>query len=207
MLGTLEYAQIAQDLSTGLTAPFEGWRNVGSGSFRTAYLAPDGLIYKVDRNPELSDQYGNRAEWTVWTEWVERGTNGANITLPDMWLHDNGVMAVEYIESDNTSTVYAWNTVERMCKELLGAAYMWVSDVHPGNWRVKDNTVYIIDFGHWSQSPYIDWYEWDRQNRQKNPQDYEEHWDCYEHFGRDSKVKCCDEARPRYFHKDNPYKW
>lgn len=45
----------------------EGWKHLGSGSFRSAYLSPDGVVYKVQQNigPYCGYQT-NEGEYEKW---------------------------------------------------------------------------------------------------------------------------------------------
>ena len=78
----------------------EGWQKIGSGGFRTAYLGPDGVIYKVgsDGNEET---YGSRFE-------VRKARRLARKPMPDFikiprtsgfTFGDRFIVAMEYVEA------------------------------------------------------------------------------------------------------------
>jgi hypothetical protein len=174
MLGTLENAHVAATLDPFGDKP-EGWEFIGSGSFRRAYRGPDGLVYKVDSDPgnvQRSEEYGNRSEWNAFVEWIERGATSEHAELPECWLWDNGVMCVEHVQPDGTDV--PWERVYEFAKSLVGGAYLWTADLHPGNYVVRQGRVVIIDFGHWSMGPQIDWWKWEEEDRIAHP----ELWEC-----------------------------
>lgn len=169
MLGTLENARIAESLSAGGKKP-KGWSYLGEGSFRITFRGPDGLVYKRDRFPEdiqRSEGWGNRAEWVAFTEWVERGKTSPVVEMADCWLHENGIMCAEFVEPDtgNFPAIPLWEAVE----ELVGDAYIWPSDFNPGNYRIRGGKYVVIDYGHWSSGPDINWWEWEKRDRENNP--------------------------------------
>lgn len=46
--------------------PPEGWTHLGGGSFRSAYLSPSGVVYKVQKNLSGSRYQTNYGEWETW---------------------------------------------------------------------------------------------------------------------------------------------
>jgi len=60
MLGNLEDARIIYTHFDTYKPMPDGWGYVGTGTFREAYLSPDGVVYKVPRAPSFSEH--NRRE-------------------------------------------------------------------------------------------------------------------------------------------------
>lgn len=158
----------------------EGWSRLGSGCNRVVYRhtsQPD-VVYKVDAGLinggetdknytlENSVRYGNLGELEAYREWVDRG----NKSLPARLAHttcymvkDYPILACEYVE--NVGGMYP-GSVEEDARKMAESAYLWPSDLHPGNWGVdNDGNLVIIDFGHWANCPQIDWYRIERQER------------------------------------------
>jgi hypothetical protein len=87
--------EFAATLDRWADAP-EGWTKLGSGSSRTAFLGPDGLVYKVSGR---GDSYQNRAEANaVWT-WRKRTDLPEWCIIPRAYYHaETEVTVMEYFE-------------------------------------------------------------------------------------------------------------
>jgi hypothetical protein len=81
------------------TAP-EGWEYLGEGCYRTAYLSPDGVVYKVQQTEGYSWQ-SNNGEWEQWKRLFLNCRMPKHTRLPWMYFHaltgrgDLGVIATE----------------------------------------------------------------------------------------------------------------
>lgn len=86
-------------------APDESIKTLGSGSFRTAYLAPDGFVYKVPRTPwggsqseqecENADEYREALDTEKFPNWVI--PHFAKYRMPNGKL----VIAMEHFEGSH----------------------------------------------------------------------------------------------------------
>lgn len=71
MLGNAKDAEFIHnwyhEVPYGQAGAPEGWKYLGSGSFRSAYLSPDGVVYKVQKDigPWCGYQT-NEGEWETW---------------------------------------------------------------------------------------------------------------------------------------------
>jgi hypothetical protein len=89
-----ENLKIARQLDRHSAAP-EGWRKLGTGSSRTAFLAPDGLVYKItDRDDTYQNHHEVKAVWA----WRKRDLPDWCI-IPRAYLDpDTEVLVMEYHE-------------------------------------------------------------------------------------------------------------
>lgn len=150
-----------------------GWVKLGSGVSRTAYLGPDGNVYKVDNvtwhGPAPSAYYSNdnRSEWMAILTHQERADIPAWVMIPDAHLFTLGKFAVMCMEVIDTSAKFnSWcdaaNGRQCDCKGLdyfkfyprctadifrdLQAAGF--DDVHNDNyWLQIDGRVAVVDVG------------------------------------------------------------
>jgi hypothetical protein len=154
-------------------SPPEGWERIGSGCNRNVYkhASEPGVVYKLDNGLvnggdsekvytlENSVNYGNAGEWATYIEWVERGNKSLPARLAATTRYmvgDYTVLACEYVASVGGPFN---GRVPDIAREMVQEAYLWPSDFHDGNWAVDDKGhLVIIDFGHWSKGPQINWY-------------------------------------------------
>lgn len=150
----------------------EGWSRVGSGGFRTAYLGPDGVVYKCGAD-DKGENYGSRFE-------VAKARRLSRKAMPDFIriprtsgfsIGNRYVVAMEYIQPMvrmrrcNGETYFGWQRTTQRCtckrrKETraLGMCIQQVrlavekatrcSDMHLANFIIgMDGFVYPIDMG------------------------------------------------------------
>ncbi len=77
----------------------EGWKFIGYGSFRSVYLSPEGVAYKVQ---QYYSQYSwdNVGEYQNWQRIHRECEFPEGVRLPDLTLYENGgkpVVAMEYV--------------------------------------------------------------------------------------------------------------
>lgn len=128
MIGNAEEAQFISDWYRNskcvcVTGAPEGWKYLGSGSYRTAYLSPSGVVYKVQQDPGCSYQ-SNRGEWDTYRRLYYTCKMPKHSRLPKMGFFPMGstvgVIAAEFIPKECT-----WY---RVLKNDKGEEYMF-SDV------------------------------------------------------------------------------
>ena len=113
------------------------WTVLGSGISRTAYLAPDGVVYKVG----YSDDNKNDAAAYAFLSKLPHPIYSVPVAaeyipiMQDEYGTAISVCAMEYIDGE-----VSWATSE-------AGAYFGHTDLHSGNIRMKDNRVYCIDNG------------------------------------------------------------
>lgn len=104
LVGNQEEAKFIHDWwwkelrNRGSQAP-EGWEYLGAGSFRAAYLAPSGVVYKVQKHRPSSRYQTNKGEYEAWRKLYFGRKMPAHSRLPklgyfpidDKW----GVVAIE----------------------------------------------------------------------------------------------------------------
>lgn len=145
----------------------EGWKFLASGISRRAYLAPSGVVYKVQRNPE-SEYQGNKGEHET-AEKVRRSGNVRGAYIPRTALYKvpgSWVIALEFM--DGIRGDRHWDECEynryysRKCtcffpgavrcaseirKELQNK--LGLSDLHSENvlWVPKQRVWAVVDLG------------------------------------------------------------
>lgn len=77
----------------------EGWEYLGEGSFRAAYLAPSGVVYKVQMDLPSARHQSNKREYEVWRNLYFNCKMPAHSRLPKLGYFpisdDWGVVAIE----------------------------------------------------------------------------------------------------------------
>lgn len=78
----------------------EGWKYLGAGVFRTAYLSPSGVVYKVQKSRAYSCQ-SNQGEWDAYRRLYYTCKMPKHSRLPKMGFFPMdggpGVIAAEFI--------------------------------------------------------------------------------------------------------------
>jgi len=60
------YRNVRDRYDYGNTTAPEGWTYLGEGCYRTAYLAPSGVVYKVQQSMLSDGWQTNEGEWENW---------------------------------------------------------------------------------------------------------------------------------------------
>ena len=161
MLGRREHAQTIYDFHvSGKRKPPDGFRHIGSGGTRSAYLGPDGVVYKV------GDSWCNQNEANS-SQWLRRRKSLKDqeihiaetraIYLPD---EKEVVNAQQYVEALGPK-VYCRSIYNRKCncrkfgtpRICFGLVYEiledhGIEDMYYGNIIYAiDKKFYIIDLG------------------------------------------------------------
>lgn len=134
----------------------KGWRKLGAGAYRTSYLSPDGVVYKVC-HPEEGDEW-NSYEFRNFIRIRKDKTR-----LPKGWRvapaklysfnHDESeahVVAMEYVEGEHMKISEDDDWEEKLdgsgATRAFRACNIW--DVHEGNFVItRDGKKVIIDLG------------------------------------------------------------
>jgi hypothetical protein len=127
----------------------EGWTKLGAGSSRTAFLGPDGLVYKVS---EYEDYFQNRNEGKVVWTWRKRADLPSWAIVPRAHFdEDSGVLVMEYHEgSQPNCSHYGCSCGQEVCwvKRLRELAQLGWCDMQTANAVLaEDGRVVLIDLG------------------------------------------------------------
>lgn len=132
------------------TAP-EGWEYLGEGCYRTAYLSPTGVVYKVQQS-ESGGWQTNAGEWEVWKRLYFGCKMPVHSRLPKMYYHalagreNLGVMASErfnkslgdypaYARQDETDY---WSVLDSVRKAT------GVSDLYSTNLMIDEENKLLV---------------------------------------------------------------
>jgi len=155
MLGTIEEATLIRDWQVERLNAFdfdrygegpEGWTRVGTGLSRVAYLAPSGVVYKVQLH-EVCYQTNKGEANALRRYWFTRMPKGCR--LPRFRFYDltgggGGVMAMEYL---GALLHHCEPEAERIrLKALQGELQelMWdVTDLHSWNLAVDEDGLLV----------------------------------------------------------------
>lgn len=131
--------------------PPKGWKRIGSGISRTAFLGPDGAVYKVEQyyDPENFQSNAGEAE-TLRNHLLTRLPLGCRLPRYTYYeLDGRGVMVMEYFEKLVTKVPNG--TLERsrytnLARELM--RILRLEDLYGSNLAVDhDGTLVPIDLG------------------------------------------------------------
>lgn len=141
---------------SGLGPMPKNWRMLGQGAYRTSYLSPDKVVYKICHYEE--DQFCdmNEVEYNVF-----RRIRTSKVRLPRGWrvakthlytFDDQGekisIVAMEYIEGTHPDVGYDYEAFFDSIGATKAYKLLDLEDLHEGNFLVtpKGNKV-IIDLG------------------------------------------------------------
>lgn len=157
------------DVRTELSWSLPGWRLLGAGMYRFAYLGPDGYVYKIDdhewntRGIEYNCIYGNNAgEWQNYKR-LHEAVLTTKLRLAKSYLWSFGlrqVMCQEIVNTDNPMFGHEWPKYECKCDqhpfykgncftgEVANLEDMFdLDDLHSSNlWPQADGTFMACDF-------------------------------------------------------------
>lgn len=131
----------------------EGWKYLGRGISREAYLSPEGVVYKIIRRDEggMGDCGDQNQEYQAFE--VLSKIDHPIFSVPKMAKFVIGrriVLAAEYLgcEEDNRYNF----TCPCDAEYMEAMKFFRTNDLHPGNVRSMANKVYAIDLGFFNPS-------------------------------------------------------
>lgn len=150
-----EWVRIEQDKTAWGDMPKhapEGWQYIGSGCFRSAYLSPDKVVYKVQQTPGLQSGQANIQEYKKWWDIRLQHKMPKGSRLPIMCFfefdgHDD-VNAMEYIgKTLNRYGGLDYDEYATTLRRVSTRLRLW--DMHHGNAAVdeKNKLIVPIDLG------------------------------------------------------------
>jgi hypothetical protein len=149
MIGNETYANIVAALPTEWATSFnddtgeylhtpEGFRFLGCGAYRMAFLGPDGVVYKREFFDDTHCNEGEAAFYITAPE-VDGFRFAACALLGD-------VLAMEYVEDDGSE---CWDSADKAAKwmrEMCG--YSDVAGKHGYNWFGVNGVCVITDYSY-----------------------------------------------------------
>jgi hypothetical protein len=157
-LGNKEDAQLIYRRRRSGNGPLpKGWKKLGEGAYRSTYLSPEGVVYKV--NGSTYDGDHNFIEAMNF-----RRIRSSKVKVPRTWRvaktklytfdHDDdkvNVVAMEYVKGEHKSGLCTSEQEEKYFEEC-GAIAAWdalgLDDLHEGNFVITPKgTKVIIDLG------------------------------------------------------------
>lgn len=121
----------------------DGWTYLGSGSYRHAFLAPDGFVYKVNLSNDWNTSgWGMNAH--VHSEYTALSSlifGIARMARCD-YFTDSDVMVQEYVEGERITN---WNELDEVCAILRSMVNVDI-DINSGNVRKVDGQFVLIDW-------------------------------------------------------------
>lgn len=129
----------------------EGWEYIDRGSFRSVWLSPEGVAYKVDH---VADRWSGQCQNEVrllgeaWTKGTIEGCR-----LPKFSEYkisdDETVVAIELIRGELLGSYYGSPTYRKYCG-LMQDLERWyrLDDMHDSNVMIDEDGLLVpIDFG------------------------------------------------------------
>ncbi len=136
------------------TRAYPGWRYLGSGISRYAFLSPSGVVYKVAKADFYTSHNENEHKAATGVrKLLKLNVPSAKrmrdyIAVPETRIFASGVLAMEYLGDEEQHD----GGPAIKCFKHLGIGL----DTHPGNLRrTPDGKVAMIDLGH--ENPSLDW--------------------------------------------------
>ena len=128
-----------------------GWEYLGEGSFRAAYLAPSGVVYKVQKGRPSSRYQTNKGEYEAWRKLYFGRKMPAHSRLPKLGyfpINDEwGVVAIERLTKSysrldcvpGTNDTITWSEViDRIARECR------IGDLRGNNLFLDDDGKTIV---------------------------------------------------------------
>lgn len=128
----------------------DGWQFLGSGSFRSVWLSPEGVCYKVEHEyyPYSSD---NAAEYRNWRNWTRNCMLPEGTRIPELTYYEldgKPVIAMERVNGETFFNAKSFIPEEEIARfrdlmyeleEELGS-----SDIHDENVMVDYSTMELV---------------------------------------------------------------
>lgn len=137
-IGSLELAQEIAGCRNAYEMP-AGWVLAGTGTTRTAFIGPDGFVYKVARYPNSIDNLSEAYAYECLADTLQTLSNGRMRLARSHYFYDLDVIVMELSEP---------------LRDISGEDYCdlmdwgFGGDLHPGNVWVDKEGVVLIDYGY-----------------------------------------------------------
>lgn len=135
----------------------DGWKYLGCGSYRYAYLSPDGVVYKKLKHPGEYDDSMNFQEYKNVLYCKGIPLAGWDVPHAEVFEIDGqDVIAMEFIDGEKDFDCDAWlGHIECNCPKPNGICvwdiwqqpmqYWNMQDIGPENVVIKDGIRYLVD--------------------------------------------------------------
>ena len=132
----------------------KGWEELGSGISRTAYLGPDGVVYKCGEDyANLNDARTSARcrKMNMPKGWrIPLVHYFGNVTVKEYPEDDFSVIAMEHGKGGHKRECWKKNCPRRYCSckdAEFAESYFGLTDIHEGNFTNYRGIKTIIDFG------------------------------------------------------------
>lgn len=137
----------------------DGWRYLGNGAYRCAFLSPSGVVYKIELRSNNGYAWGqsNRGEYERILELrYDDRVKAANVYIPKAWLYTirkTDVIAMEFITGEwcesyhsleNCNCAGRFGELCAMTQFFMIERHLNLSDVH------HENAVFIPAQKRWA---------------------------------------------------------
>ena len=140
-IGTAKEAAQIDGVLIGKHVP-DGWKWLGSGAYRNAYLSPTGVVYKVCRD---SDSHNNDKEWRTYRKATSMKAEGFRIAACRVFA--SGVLAMEYVKDDGSDVDDSFEAMRKFMRKNFD--YLDCSrDKRGENWHAVDGVAVITDYAY-----------------------------------------------------------
>ncbi len=124
----------------------KGWRYLGHGMYRAAFLSPSGVVYKVETGNRISRMQSNVSEYERILELrFSDDVKETGVIIPKAWLYSvsgRDIIAMEYMDGEWASGYHSMDECD--CAGRFGDMCAWsqfitlesrlgMSDIHEGN--------------------------------------------------------------------------
>lgn len=147
-------ARTADKILDGMKMP-EGWKRLGEGSYRTAYLAPDGLVYKVQHDTdayhggpsENEEEFMNYSKNSA----ILKASNGKCRLARSRYFRSVNVIVMEYVAKGEDAYVdpeNVWSKPTEKAAPLIDILHRFdFYDSQSSNvWFDTDGVLTMIDY-------------------------------------------------------------
>ena len=134
-----------------------GWEILGSGCYRMAFLAPDGLVYKVETDIadyDTSVERPNESEFANFirnADKIKEMTNGRARFAECEYVDELNVIVMEYCNGNSGDVMRSAYSLSDKWEAILGRVLdeEIVTDLHHNNLILDENDVVVIfDYTH-----------------------------------------------------------
>jgi len=122
----------------------EGWKFLGSGCSREAFLSPDGVVYKREPHTAGMVSTNNANEYAFYKSNSE---TIAGFRLAACYLWENNVLAMEYAKDDGSNVDRVWETMRDTMRERFN--YHDCAKFKRGdNWHGVAGNIILTDYSY-----------------------------------------------------------
>lgn len=125
----------------------DGWKYIGQGCYRAAYLSPDGVIYKIQVTPGRFCGQSNADEHKRWWQLriKHREIEGMRWPLMNLFRFEEGddINAMDYV-GPTLSSYYGPDYRKYVELRTRCAWHLGLSDSHNGNFAIDEKLALLV---------------------------------------------------------------